>query len=158
MLFRSKVMAEIQSFDQVMGLDDTLRQYTAFTKGINNKAGPLKSKDSIKMTYPSPGLTALKGRIVKNQVALQMEKMKIVSRQVITDVEKAYWEVVFVGKSTQITHETLAAFSRLKDVATILYRSGKTSFQDVIKINIKISRTRTCRGSRASGANQASPG
>jgi cobalt-zinc-cadmium efflux system outer membrane protein len=135
---QKKVMAEIQSFDQIMGLDDTLRQYTAFTKAVNNKAGPLKSKDSIKMTYPSPGLTALKGRIIQNQVAIQMEKMEIVSKQILTDVAKSYWDLVFIEQATQITRETLGAFNRLKDVATILYKSGKTSFQDVIKINIKM--------------------
>ena len=135
---QKKVIAEIQSFDQVMGLDDTLRQYTAFTKGVNNKAGPLKSKDSIRMTYPSPGLTALKGRIIQSQVAVRMENMKIVAKQVLSDAERAYWDLVFVEKSTRITDETLAALNRLKDVATILYKSGKTSFQDVIKINIKM--------------------
>ncbi|MBU3950835.1 MAG: TolC family protein [Proteobacteria bacterium] len=135
---RKKVLAELQLFDQVMGLDDTLRQYSAFTKAIDNKAGPLNSKDSIKMTYPSPGLTALKGRIVQNQVALEMEKMKIVEKQVVTDIERAYWDLVYIGISTQVTQETLAALNRLKDVATILYKSGKTSFQDVIKITIKM--------------------
>jgi cobalt-zinc-cadmium efflux system outer membrane protein len=135
---RKKVMAEIQSFDQVMDLDDNLRLYAAFTKGIDNKVGPLKAKDSIKMAYPSPGLTSLKGRIIQDQVALQMEKMEIVAKQVVLDIEKAYWDLVYIGKSTQITIETIAAFNRLKDVATILYKSGKTSFQDVIKINIKI--------------------
>jgi len=135
---QKKVLGEIQSFDQVMGLDDTLRQYTAFTDGINNKAGPLKSKDSIRMTYPSPGLIALKGRIIQSQVALEMEKSGIVAKEVLTNVETAYWDLVFVGQSTRITEETLAAFNRLKDVATSLYKSGKTSFQDVIKINIKM--------------------
>ena len=135
---QKKVIAEIQSFDQVMNLDNTLRQYASFTKAITNKVGPLKGKDSIKMIYPSPGLSALKGSIVQSQVALLMEKMKIINKQVLRDIEKAYWEFVFVGKSTQITIETIAAFKRLEDVATALYKSGKTSFQDVIKINIKI--------------------
>lgn len=139
---REKVRAELQSFDQVMDLDDMLRQYSAFTKAVNNKIGPIKAKDSIKMSYPFPGLTALKGRIVQKQADLLTEKMKIATKQVVTDTEKAYWNLVFIEKSTQITLETIAAFNRLKDVATTLYKSGKTSFQDVIKVNIKIEELR----------------
>lgn len=135
---QKKVMAEIQSFDQVMNLDSTLTQYASFTKAINNKVGPLKGKDSIRMNYPFPGLSALKGRIVQNQVAMLMEKMQIINKQVIRDIETVYWDLIFVVKSTKITMETIDAFKRLEGVATSLYKSGKTSFQDVIKINIKI--------------------
>lgn len=135
---QKKVVGEIQSFDQVMDLDDTLRRYTAFTSALNNRAGPLRSKDSIKMNYPLPGLTALKGRIIQDQVAVEINKRDIVVKQVVADVETAYWDLVFVEHTTRITRETLAAFDRLKDVATTLYKSGKTSFQDVIKTNIKM--------------------
>jgi outer membrane protein TolC len=38
----------------------------------------------------------------------------------------------------QIKSDTINAFKRLKEVAETLYRSGKTSFQDVVKININI--------------------
>ncbi|MCF6245719.1 MAG: TolC family protein [Desulfobacula sp.] len=135
---QKKVKAEIESFNQVLDLDENLKQYAAFTKDINNKTGPLKMKDSIKLKYPFPGLTSLKGRVVNDQVATLLEKMKIVRKNVITNVRKAYWNLVFIEKSITITTETIDAFERLKDVATVLYKSGKTSFQDIIKINIEI--------------------
>ncbi len=135
---QKKTKAEIQSFSQIMNLDDTLKQYWAFTRGISNKTGPLKIKGTMKLTYPFPGVSALKGRVINSQVAVLMEKMKIVRKKVITDIRKYFWDLVFIKKSTRITAETIAAFNRLKNVATILYKSGKTSFQDVIKININI--------------------
>lgn len=134
---QKKVKAELKSFDQVMGLDDNLRQYSAFTKALAPKAGPLKNKDSVKLSYPYPGVTALKGEIVRNQVSIVSEKMKITARQVETDIEKAYWDLVFVEESIRITRETIDAFDRLGEVAATLYKAAKTSFQDVIKINIK---------------------
>ena len=67
-----------------------------------------------------------------------VEKMNITQKNVITQIRKAYWDIVFIGKSIEITSETIDAFNRLKGVATALYKSGKTSFQDIIKINIKI--------------------
>jgi cobalt-zinc-cadmium efflux system outer membrane protein len=135
---KKKVQAELESFSQVMDLDENLKQYSAFTEGINNKVGPLKMKESIKQKFPFPGLTSLKGKIIQQQVATLMEKMAITQKNIITDTRKAYWDIVFVERSIIITSETIDAFNRLKDVATTLYKSGRTSFQDVIKINIRI--------------------
>ncbi|CCK82388.1 TolC family protein [Desulfobacula toluolica] len=135
---QKKIKAELESFNQVMALDETLKQYTAFTEGINNKIGPLKMKGSMKQTYPYPGLTSLKGGVIHHQVAALVEKMRIAQKTVITQTKNAYWDIVFIGQSMRSTSETLDAFDRLKDVATTLYKSGKTSFQDIIKINIKI--------------------
>jgi len=135
---QKKVRAEIEDFNQVMDLDENLKQYTAFTKGINPEVGPLKMKTSITQTYPFPGLTSLKGRIISQQVAMAVEKMNIARKNVITQTRKAYWDIVFIEQSIAVTAETIDAFNRLKDVATILYKSGRTSFQDIIKINIKI--------------------
>jgi hypothetical protein len=135
---REKVLAEIQSFDQVTHLDDSLRQYTAFTAALDNRVGPLKAKDSIKAGHPFPGLVALKGRIVQSQVNMLEEQMKTVGKQIRQDLENVYWELVYTTRSLRIIHETRAAFDRLLDVAASLYQSGRTSYQDVIKVTIKI--------------------
>jgi outer membrane protein, heavy metal efflux system len=135
---KKKVQAELESFSQVMSLDENLKQYAAFTEGINNKVGPLKMKESMKQKFPFPGLTSLKGRIIQQQVAALVEKMTITQKNIVTDTRKAYWDMVFVERSIIVTSETIDAFNRLQDVATTLYKSGKTSFQDIIKINIKI--------------------
>lgn len=135
---QKKVKAELESFSQVLDLDENLKQYTAFTKALNNKTGPLKMKDSIKQGFPFPGLTSLKGRIVQQQVNIAVEKLVITQRDIITQTHKAYWDLVFNQRSIAVTTQTIEALNRLKDVATSLYKSGRTSFQDIIKININI--------------------
>jgi len=135
---QKKIRAELESFNQVLDLDNTLKQYSAFTQGLNNKVGPLKMNESIKQKYPYPGLTSLKGRIIDQQVAVLVEQMRIAQKDTITETRQAYWNIVFIEQSIQVTSETIDAFARLKDVATTLYRSGRTSFQDIIKINIKM--------------------
>ncbi|MFU8770747.1 MAG: TolC family protein, partial [Desulfotignum sp.] len=112
--------------------------YAAFTAVLDNRVGPLKATDSIKAGHPFPGLVALKGRIVQNQVIMLEQQMKTVGKQIRQDLENAYWELVYTTWSTRIIHETMAAFDRLLDVAGSLYQSGRTSYQDVIKVTIKI--------------------
>lgn len=139
---QKKVRAEMESFNQVMNLDANLKQYSAFTEGLNTKfntkIGPLKMKDSIRQKYPFPGLTSLKGQIISQQVAALIEKTDITQKEVITKVRQAYWDIVFVEQSIKVTSETINALNRLNGVAKALYKSGKTSYQDMIKINIKI--------------------
>ncbi len=137
---QKKVKAELASFSQVMNLDENLRQYSAFTKDIDNSAGPLKMNDSIQSRYPYPGVTALKGQVINTQVSILMEKMKTVQKKIITNIRISFWELIYIDKAFKVTYETIDAFNRLKGVATTLYKSGKTSFQDVIKININIIR------------------
>jgi outer membrane protein, heavy metal efflux system len=135
---QKQAAAELLSYDQITGLDDTLRQYEGFTKGLNNQAGPSLMKGSIRQGWPFPGLSGLKGKIIKEQVGIAVEKINIMQREVITQIRKAYWELVYLDESQKSTGETIDALNRLKDVATTLYKSGKTSFQDIIKINIRI--------------------
>lgn len=135
---QKSVRADIESFNQVMSLDENLRQYSAFTESLTNKVGPAKMQESIAFKYPYPGLTSLKGQIINHQAAISVQKMEIVTKEVITNIRKAYWNFVYIHTSQTITMETIDALVRLKDVATALYKSGKTSFQDVIKVNIKI--------------------
>jgi outer membrane protein TolC len=45
---------------------------------------------------------------------------------------------VFTTRSIRVIQETLSAFEGLLDVAASLYRSGRTSYQDVIKVTIRI--------------------
>ena len=137
---QKKVKAELSSFNQIMDLDENLRQYSAFTKDLDNSVGPLKMNDSIQSRYPYPGVTALKGQVINSQVSILMEKMKTVQKNIITDIRISFWELIYIDKAFKVTSETINAFNRLKDVATTLYKSGKTSFQDVIKVNINIIR------------------
>jgi hypothetical protein len=135
---QKKVLAEIQSFDQVTHLDDTLRQYAAFTAALDNRIGPLKAANAVRAGHPFPGLAALKGRVVQSQVNMLDAQMLTKAKQVRNDLEKAYWDLVFTTRSIRIIHETTAAFDRLLGVAASLYQSGRTSYQDVIKVTIKI--------------------
>lgn len=135
---QKKVMAEIRSFDQVTHLEDTLRQYAAFTDALDNRAGPVKSPVSIRAAHPFPGLAALKGRVVESRVNQLEQEMAIGVRETLQAVETAGRDLVFTTRSIRIIQETLAAFERLLDVAASLYRSGKTSYQDVIKVTIQI--------------------
>ncbi|MFZ3046602.1 MAG: TolC family protein [Desulfatirhabdiaceae bacterium] len=133
----SRVQAELAAFSQVSELDAVLEQYTAFTEGLMTGVGPMKGKDSVRMKFPFPGVTALKGEVVNASVKAATESLEIVRRDALTGIRKTYWNLLYIRKSRLITAETLELFRRLESVANTRYTAGKTSFQDVIKVTIQ---------------------
>ncbi len=132
-----KLRAAIETFSQVSHLDEILRQYTAYTEGLMTGIGPMKAKDSIKMKFPFPGILALKGEIVNQEVIAARERLEIARREAITAARKTYWNLIFIRKSQKITSETVELFRQLESVATTRYNAGNTTFQDVAKVDIQ---------------------
>ena len=133
----NRTRAAIDTYSQVLALDDILRKYTAFTEGLMTGVGPLKGKEPMKTKFPFPGILALKGEIVSQEIKAVMEDLEIARREAITEARKAYWGLLFVHKAEKIAQETLDLFRHLEQVATIRYETGGTSYQDVIKVRIQ---------------------
>lgn len=126
----------LESFSQVAALDEILREYSALTEGLMTAVGPMKGKEPMRTKFPFPGVLALKGQVVHQQVLAERESLEIVRRDALTEVRKAYWDVVYVIRETQITAEMLELLRQLEAVAGARYEAGKTSYQDVIKTRI----------------------
>ncbi len=134
---RNRVRAAAAAFSQVSNLDEILRQYTAFTEGQMTGVGPMKGMDSVKMKFPFPGVTTLKGEVVDQAVRAAAEDLEIARRDTVTAARKAYWNLLHVHRAIAVQAETLDLFRNLEAVANSRYRSGNTSFQDVIKVGIR---------------------
>ena len=133
----NRTRAAIDTYAQVLALDDILRKYTAFTEGLMTGVGSLKGKEPMKTKFPFPGILSLKGEIVGQEIKAVMEDLEIARREAITEVRKAYWELLFVHKAEKIAKETIGLFRHLEQTAIILYETGGTSYQDVIKVRIQ---------------------
>lgn len=136
---RKDVRATLESFSQVTNLDEILRQYSVFTEGLMTGVGPIRGAEPVRSRFPFPGVMALKGQAVDQAVRAAVEELEIARRDAVTDIRKAYWNLVYLRKAREITAETLDLFRNLESVADTRYRAGNTSFQDVIKIGIQTS-------------------
>jgi len=129
--------ASIEAYSQVWNLDEILRQYTAFTEGLMTGIGPMEGGESMEVKFPFPGVLALKGEIVTQEVTASREMLGIARRMAITQSRQAYWELLFTIQAQKITGEMLRLLKHLEAVAAVRYETGKTSFQDLIKIRIE---------------------
>jgi cobalt-zinc-cadmium efflux system outer membrane protein len=129
--------ASINGYSQVWNLDEILRQYSAFTEALMTGVGPMRGREPVELRFPFPGVMALKGEIVTQEVNVAIETLAISRRSAISMARRLYWELLFVRRAQKITEEMLRLLQHLEDVATTRYEAGKTSFQDVIKIRIQ---------------------
>ena len=134
----NRARATLDTYSQVMALDDILREYTAFTEGLMTGVGPLKGKEPMKTKFPFPGVLSLKGEIVNQEVKGRLEGLEIAKKEAITQARKAYWNLLFFFKAKKIARETIGLYRHLEQVAAIRYETGGTSYQDVIKVRIRL--------------------
>ena len=137
MAAENRFLASVEMFSQVSALDEILRQYTAFTESLMPGVGPMKGEDQVRMKFPFPGVLALKGQIVGQEIKAAKESLEAARRESVTAARKTYWNLLFIHSARRITGKTIDLLGQLEAVATTRYEAGKTSFQDVIKVRIK---------------------
>ncbi len=131
----ARFRAALETYSQVTGLDDILRQYSAFTESLMVGIGPMKGKKAT--DFPFPGVLALKGEIANQETRAAWETYQIAIRKRLTIARETFWNLAYNSQAQDITRETLNLFQRLETVAKTRYEAGRTSFQDVIHIRIK---------------------
>ena len=134
---KDRFRATLETYNQAWNLDEILRQYSAFTEDLMTGVGPAKGREPVEMKFPFPGVLALKGEIVSQEVKGSKKTLEIAVRAAITQFRKAYWNLLFSHKARDITTEMLGLLSHLEAVARTRYEAGRTSFQDLIKVSIE---------------------
>ncbi|MDH3601475.1 MAG: TolC family protein [Candidatus Tectomicrobia bacterium] len=133
----NRLRAALEKFSQVTAVDDILRQYTAFTEGVMTGVGAMRGKDEVRTQFPFPGVLALKGQVVTQDVLSALERLEAARRDAVTAARKSHWRLWFVRQEHLITERTVALLRELELVSTTRYEAGRTSFQDVIKVRVQ---------------------
>jgi outer membrane protein, heavy metal efflux system len=128
---------KLQAYTQVSNLDEILRQYSAFTQAIMTGVGDMADKESPAMKFPFPGVMALKGEIVNQEVKIAREELETVRKTVVTDSRRIFWNLSYNRRAQEITAATLELLDQLELSARKRYEVGKESLQDVIRVQIQ---------------------
>lgn len=131
------VRAVIERYSQVSAVDDVLRRYSAFAKGVMTGVGPMPGHGSGRAPFPLPGALALKGRIVTQEALAALERLEAARRDAVTAARKRHWRLWFLHQAVSITDRTIGLLRELEQVSIARYEAGRTSFQDVIKVRLQ---------------------
>ena len=137
---KKELEAKLESYSQVVQLEDILGQFSSFVKELDTKAGTAQHQTSIKQSYPFPGALSLKANIAEQEVRIAKEKYEIAIRDTVTQLKETFYEWVYLPQAIRITKEHLQLLQELEAVASVHFRTGKGGFNDIIKAQIKISK------------------
>jgi outer membrane protein TolC len=129
--------SKLQSYTQISNLDEILRQYSAFTQAVMTGVGDMADKESPSMKFPFPGVMALKGEIVNQEVKIAREELETVRKTVVTDSRRVFWNLTYNRRAQEITGATLEFLDQLELSARKRYEVGKETLQDVIRVQIQ---------------------
>ena len=135
-----EALATVERYDQVSNLDEILNQYAVFTKNLDITIGRPIHKKPLMLDFPFPGMLALKGDIVQRDVELAGIALERTVQDVITRVKETYYETIYLYHAVDITREVIGLLERLRKVINTVYVTGRTSLNDVVKIQMEIDR------------------
>lgn len=133
--------ASLQRYPQAAYLEGILRQYNSFTKRLNLVLGGMQpQKQMIDTEWPFPGITSLRGNIVQTDIEIAKQGFAIALRNVLSDVKKTFHDFVYIHQAIDITQENTKLLEQMLDVASQKFEAGETSYSDVIKARVALSK------------------
>lgn len=133
----AETRATLAVFGQVEQIDAVLRRYASLTATSMTGGGMGAAPD-----FPFPAILALKGRIVGEEVRAARERLEAARRDAVAAARRAYWELVYVGQAAETTTRMIDLLENLDRSVASRYESGKTSFQDLVRIRIEREKAR----------------
>lgn len=125
---------------QVKSLPDPMARYTYLGENIETRVGPQEAKYGLSQKIPFPGKLKLKAKAQSKHADMFKEKYKATKREVIKNIKFVYYDVFWIDKAIQITEEEKSILESLEKVAQRRYESNLTPQQDVIKVQVELSR------------------
>lgn len=124
----------------VKSLPDPMVNYGHFGESVETRVGPQENKFGASQKVPFPGKLGFRGKAQAKHAEMLKEKYEASKREVIKDVKFAYHDISWVDKAIQITEEEKAILESLEKVAQRKYESNLTPQQDVIKVQVELSK------------------
>ena len=124
----------------VNSLPDPMMSFGYFVDEVQTKVGPQKQKYGISQKIPFPGKLKLKGKAQLKESEIVKIKHEAAKRELIKQVKFSYYDLFFVDRSLQIIQEEKDLLEKLEKVAQRKYESNLLPQQDVIKIQVELSK------------------
>ncbi|MHB8834231.1 MAG: TolC family protein [Candidatus Methylomirabilia bacterium] len=133
----AEARAALEVFGQAEQIDAVLRRYASLTATSMAGGGM-----GVPPDFPFPAILALKGQIVGEEVRAAREQLEAARRDAVAAARNVYWELIYVGQAAEITSRMIDLLENLDRSVASRYESGKTSFQDLVRIRIEREKAR----------------
>ncbi|MCG8430423.1 MAG: TolC family protein, partial [Candidatus Omnitrophica bacterium] len=124
----------------VRGLPDPRISYGFFGESIETRTGPQEQKFGLSQKIPFPGKRGLRAKVQAKEARIRREKYHAIRSEVIKDVRIAFYDLYWMDRALEITREEKTILEDTEKVARRRYESTLSSQQDVIKLQVELSK------------------
>ncbi len=138
---RAKFRVSNEQNRQIGVLPDPKLSVQYYLEPVETRTGPQNASIGLSQLVPWFNKLSLLRKIGDHDVAIAGAKLASVELDITRQVKTAYIEYAFLGRSQQTMTDSLELLRYLEGVTRSRYAGGKTTFFDVLKIQIEMSKT-----------------
>jgi cobalt-zinc-cadmium efflux system outer membrane protein len=127
----------IESVTGEKSLPDPKFTFSYFIREVETRVGPQQSKLGIMQMFPWFGKLKLKGDAAIKMVDSEKQKYEQEKLNLFYQVKKNYFDYYLVLQDISVLRDNINLLKSLESVVESRYRSGITSYADLIKIKIE---------------------
>lgn len=140
---RKRIEAAAMRVPQAASLKDPMLDVTGWPFYPNvpqTASGRMTADVTVSQEVPWFGKLSTLAAAAEAEVNAARAQLAAAELRTIEDVKRAYYELYFVQKAIRVITEDRDTLSELIEVANSLYITGKTSQQDVLRLQAELSR------------------
>ena len=138
---RAEFRAGTERVRQVGVLPDPKLSVQYYLEPVETRTGPQEGAISISQTVPWFNKLSLSRKMMDTEATIVGAKLAATELDVARQVKEAYIEYGFLGRSLQTVSDNLELLRYLEGVARSRYAGSKTTYFDVLKIQIELAKT-----------------
>jgi len=136
----SKWKAAEYKIKSVKSLEDPMASYGYFGEEGQTKVGPQEQKYGVSQKIPFPGKLNLKGKAQAKHAQMLKEQYEATQNEILKNVKFVYYDLFWVDQAIEISEEEKSILEKIEKVAQRKYESNLIGQQDVIKVQIELSK------------------
>ncbi len=127
--------ATLEQYGQVAALDDVLRQFASATGSLMTPVGGMPEGTGAR--FPFPGMLALKGEIVTQEVKAAREDLERARRDALGEARRLYWGLDYAHRAVGLLGEIRGLLKESVQAVRAGYESGKGFLADVALVQVE---------------------
>lgn len=136
----SRWQAAREKAPQVSSLPDPMIGVGIFGENVETRVGPQERRYSASQKVPFPVKLSVKAKAALKHAEVMREKYEATRQEIIKKVKFLYYDIYWVDRAIQIIEEEEGLLDNLEKVAKRKYEAGRVHQQDVIKVEVELSK------------------
>lgn len=140
---RARYEAARTAYDQSRDLGDLVALFRSFTRDLDTRVGPERSRMGTEMIAPYPNVNAISAEVARRTVDAAFESLRATTRDVVARAWSAYADAARLSQARRIVREELELDEVLLEVLRSRLESGTGSQAGYLAFESRLERLKT---------------